>query len=423
MSDALPLPLHPEIGEYKKLAKEFQEACRSKDPDVIRQWFASLARQTPERIEQRWRKFQENDEQAARCALSAVQFFIAREHGFASWPRFARHVQEMARADSPVAAFETAADAIVSGNAQGLRKLLDTHPGLTRKRSTREHRSTLLHYVSANGVEDFRQKTPNNIVELTNLLLDAGADVHATSDAYGGGCSTLLLVATSIHPERAEVQIPLLQTLLDRGATFASPRAHAARGSIVNECLANGQINAARFFADLGAPLDLEGAAALGRLDVLRTFFAPERQKPDQQELESAFLYACGCGSRAAAEFLLERGVDLAARNSDGQTALHWANYGAHLDVIKLLLERGAAVNGKDDRFHAAPIDMALWTWQNSAQKDARDRCYEAIALLVRAGAKLDPDHWKNPGEDGSLMLEKIDSDTRMKAALRGETP
>jgi hypothetical protein len=26
--------------------------------------------------------------------------------------------------------------------------------------STRAHRSTLLHYISANGVEDFRQKTP-----------------------------------------------------------------------------------------------------------------------------------------------------------------------------------------------------------------------------------------------------------------------
>jgi len=70
-------------------------------------------------------------------------------------------------------------------------------------RSTRDHHSTLLHYVSANGVEDFRQKTPPNIVEITNLLLDAGAEVDAESDAYGGGCTTLGLVATSVHPEQA----------------------------------------------------------------------------------------------------------------------------------------------------------------------------------------------------------------------------
>ena len=38
-------------------------------------------------------------------------------------------------------------------------------PELIRQRSSREHRSTLLHYVSANGIEDFRQRTPPNIVD------------------------------------------------------------------------------------------------------------------------------------------------------------------------------------------------------------------------------------------------------------------
>jgi hypothetical protein len=89
----------------------------------------------------------------------------------------------LARANSPVSTFEAAADGIVNGDIAMLRKLLAENPGLARERSTREHRSTLLHYVSANGVEDFRQKTPPNIVEITNLLLDAGADPNAESDA------------------------------------------------------------------------------------------------------------------------------------------------------------------------------------------------------------------------------------------------
>lgn len=62
-------------------------------------------------------------------------------------------------------------------------RLLHDHPELVRARSTREHRSTLLHYVSANGVEDFRQKTPKNILDITKLLLTAGADVNAESGA------------------------------------------------------------------------------------------------------------------------------------------------------------------------------------------------------------------------------------------------
>ena len=60
--------------------------------------------------------------------------------------------------------FEAAADAVVSGDITALAKLLSENPALVTERSPREHRSTLLHYVSANGIEDFRQKTPQNIV-------------------------------------------------------------------------------------------------------------------------------------------------------------------------------------------------------------------------------------------------------------------
>src|SRR5262247_588671 len=243
MSDALPLPPHPNLEQYKKLAKDLQRACKSNAPGEIRDWAARWAETiarlqgleiTPEvrrqidfeseRMEHQWNKFKQKNERAARCTLASAQFFVARGHGFASWPKFARHIEGLARANSPVSTFEAAVDAIVNGDLAGLEKLLSEHPELTRARSTREHRSTLLHYVSANGVEDFRQKTPKNIVEIANLLLDAGADVDAESDAYGG-CTTLGLVATSVHPEQAGVQIDLLRTLIDRGASLHHPSA------------------------------------------------------------------------------------------------------------------------------------------------------------------------------------------------------
>jgi hypothetical protein len=63
---------------------------------------------------------------------------------------------------------------------------------------------------------------------------------------------------------------------------------------------------------------------------------------------------------------------------------------------------------------------MALWTWNSTPEEEVRQRCYEAIALLARAGAKLDPDHWRDPQKQ-SIMLDKINSDSRMQAALRGE--
>ena len=442
MSDAIPLPPRPNLEQYKKLARDLQVACKSGDPAALRQWAArwveTLARlngaaigatpreyeHTAENILVRWDELKDTNEHLANCTLAGTQLFIAREHGFQSWPKLAHHIEELARVNSPVSAFEAAADAIVNGDAETLRQLLDAHPELVRQRSTREHHSALLHYASANGVEDFRQKTPPNVVEITNLLLDAGAEVDAESDAYGGGCTTLGLVATSMHPARAGLQVPLLQTLLDRGARFDRPSAGGNSQSIVHACVANGQPVAAKFFADLGAPLDLESAAVLGRLDLLRNYLdesGPARPHPDRKQIESAFFYACGAGSAPAADFLLDRGVDLEAHNEEGQTGLHWAAWGAHIDVLRLLLKRGASVHIKDNRFHAIPLDMALWLWDNTTDKEERERCYEAVALLVRSGSKLDRHHWRDP--QGAGMLGKIDADPRMLAAVRGDLP
>jgi len=443
-SDALPLPPRPNLEQYKKLAKDLQDARQSGNPVAIRQWatrwLETLARlqgeasslTPPERereakhIELRWNKQKHTADQSdASWTLASAQFFIAREHGFASWPKFAQHFHELARANSVVSAFEAAADAIVSGDLPVLRRLLAEQSGLARERSTRAHRSTLLHYVSANGVEDFRQKTPKNIIEITNLLLDAGADVDAESDAYGGGCTTLGLVATSIHPERAGVQIALLQTLLDRGAQLQQPSAGGNQQSIVHACIANGQPKAASFLADLGARVDLESAAALGRIAVVQELLDKSREPRQMQakQMESAFRYACGYDSRAVAEFLLYRGIDPAAHDKDGRTALHWSCYGPHIEIIRLLLERGTSVDVKDKPFQSTAMDVVLWTWDNTADKAARERCYEAIALLARAGAKLDPNQWRDPDEEHAVMLERVSSDPRMMAALRGVEP
>jgi len=71
--------------------------------------------------------------------------------------------------------FETAVEALIHGEATTLRLLLDQHPDLIRARSARPHKAHLLHYIGANGVEDERQVTPPNAVELTRMLLDAAS--------------------------------------------------------------------------------------------------------------------------------------------------------------------------------------------------------------------------------------------------------
>lgn len=261
--------------------------------------------------------------------------------------------------NSPVSKFEEAVDAIVSGDLQALRKLLSETPDLVRARSTREHNSTLLHYVSANGVEDFRQKTPQNIVEIAGLLLDAGAEVSAESNAYRGRCTTLGLTATSCHPHNAGVQIPLIELLLERGAIIDGPDGYSG----VNGCLQNGRGEAAEFLAHRGARLDLEGAAGVGRLDVVQSFFRKDgglKPPATQDQMRDGFAWACQFGRTEVVDFLLQRGMQADAKLRHGETGLHWAAYGGHALIVRLLLDHGAPIDVKDDRYDGTPLDWAL---------------------------------------------------------------
>ena len=388
---ALLFPPCPSLEHYKKLAKDLVKACQLGDEEAIGdwagQWIHTLTRlagwkstrQARAQID-RWTNEVEDFARrrlSGKCALADAQFLIARSHGFESWPKFAKHLDALAQKTSPVSRFEAAADAIVNGDSAALKRLLREDSKLIRASSTREHGATLLHYVSANGVEGYRQKTPKNIIEITEMLLNAGAEIDATASVYGGGCTTLGLAATSVHPERAGVQEALLQTLLDHGASPAQ--------SIVISCLANGRPNAAQFLASRGAHLDLAGAAALGRLDVVKSLFVVATK----EQLNEGFLYACGYGHNSVVEFLLEKHVDPATESHDGQTPLHRAVIGGHLHTVKLLLRHNPPLEVKNV-YGGTVLSQALWSAAHGGDPDIYLAILEA---LVAAGAKVPECH------------------------------
>ena len=93
------------------------------------------------------------------------------------------------------------------------------------------------------------------------------------------------------------------------------------------------------------------------------------------------------------------------------------------MDTVKLLLERGAPVDAKDESYGGTPLGWALYVWGNATAREAEGRrYYDVVALLVRAGAKIDP-QWYEDDVDRQRAARKMQSDPRMVAALCGQMP
>lgn len=422
--DAKELPAHASLNQHETLAKDFVTAYSTGDPEALRRiaqhygldrlpGLEQLRMSVADRL-RRLGKVPNIADPNVELALADARDLIADSYGFENWIALARYVDAV-NTDSSISQFETAVDAVVAGDAATLTRLLHEHPELIRARSAREHGATLLHYVSANGVEDFRQKTPENAVEITKLLLDAGAEVDADL-AYGlspslqarypgrAGSTTLGLAATSIHPVHAGVQIELMETLLDAGANVDGIE---GGWRIVNGCLANGRPEAARFLAERGARLDLEAAAGLGRLDLVQSYFDEGRNlkaTATRAQMESGFMWACEYGHNFVIEFLLNHGADVIAQVG-GMNGLHWALVGGRLETVKLLLERKAPLEARNS-YGGTALGCATWAVGNSdlayRWPDSRTDWVAIVQALIDAGARVHESDVDFPtGDDG----------------------
>ena len=360
------LPPSPNLAQYRKQAKDLVKLWKTGD---------SGAAERVHTFHPRMR----NANSTAEFQLADAQLAIAREHGFESWPKFTRHVEALARANSPVSQFELAADAIAIGDSAALERLLHENPELIRARSTRSHRGTLLHYIGANGIEDYRQKTPKNAVAILNILLEAGAEVDARAEMYQDD-TALGLVASSINPLLAGVQEELVETLLAAGA--------AVDNDIVNACLANGRGHArsAAILASRVTRLELHVAAGVGRWDAVRSYFDEDgalREGATKKQIHWGLNWACEYGHTGVIEFLLEKGADPASQDSFGQTPLHWAAIGGQLEAVKILLKHGSLLEVKN-RFGGTVLGQTVW----SALHDKLGIDYlPVIEALLLAGA------------------------------------
>jgi ankyrin repeat protein len=383
--DTLPLPPRPSLEQYRKLAKDLVAAARSNDDNAVRAWASDWLESLVEHlgvkptpfvqssidraiahIEARVRDKSTRGGSDTGFVLADAQYLIAEAHGFEHWADFAQHLETLAVWGRKGDAFESAADAVVDGDLATLETLIREHPELVRARSERVHTATLLHYVAANGVEDFRQKTPPNAVAVARCLLEAGAEVDALANTYSTSSyeTTLNLLVSSAHPAGAGLQSALVDTLLDFGAAI---NGLADDESPMMTALDFGYPDAAETLARRGARVDnVVTAAALGRLDLVQRFVIGRNQiapgvpllappwlrqpLPAQAKahIEYAFVWACKFARTDVAGWLLTMDPDPAAIDGYAMTALHWAAANGMTATIGELLRRPAPLEAEN---------------------------------------------------------------------------
>jgi ankyrin repeat protein len=364
--DMAHLAFRSPLQAYQQQAEQLLEQWNAGDRDAIRLFRERHPQFLDEKIPWLPKKMTDAEVRGITLNLPDAQLAIARWYSFADWAALAQLVDATSHEDSPIFRFESAVEALITGDAAALERCLRADPELVRARSTRitphdppRHRATLLHYIAANGVEGYRQKTPRNAVEIARMLLEASADPDALADMYGGQCTTLSLLVSSCHPAKAGLQVPLVHLLLDYGAAV-DEHGNGSWTSPLMTALAFGYRDAAEALTRRGARTDtLAAAAGLGRLEDARRLLATA----DSQDRHRALALAAQHGHVELVRLLLGAGEDPNRYNPEGNhahsTPLHQAVCAAQFDVVRLLVERGASLEIRDTLWDATPLGWA----------------------------------------------------------------
>jgi Ankyrin repeats (3 copies) len=363
--DVKAVPFRSPLAAYERQAEGLVAAHRAGDPAALDIFHRKHPRFLDAKIKWLPKPISASDIQAADLSRDDARLALARWYDFLDWSSLAAHVEAVSQ-DGPVFEFESAVEVVINGDLVELENALRRDPALMRARSRRVccfdppvHRATLLHYVAANGVEAYRQRTPANAVNIARALLAVGAEPDALADMYGAECTTMSMLVSSSHPAAAGVQVPLVALLLDFGAAIEG-RGTRKWGGPLFTALVFGMIDAAKALAERGARIDLPAAAGLGLVDnaaaLLPTADAAARHR--------ALALAAQHGQTAIVRLLLDAGEDPNRYNPENMhahaTPLHHAVGGGHKAVVRLLAERGARLDIRDTIWHATPLGWAL---------------------------------------------------------------
>jgi hypothetical protein len=240
----------------------------------------------------------------AQLRLSEAQLVIAREYGFESWPKLKAHVERV-QLEAVLSEFK---EAFRKDDVALFRTLLERYPKLKAKIN-----EPMAHF-------DAPLITCARSPEMFDALLEAGADINAKSRWWAGGFGFL----------------------------------HTAKPDLAKHAI------------ERGAEVDVHAAARLGMIERLRE--------------------------------LINANPQLAhARGGDGQTPLHFAST---VEIAEYLLDRGADIDARDVDHESTPAQYMVGNRNEIARYLVQRGCHTDILMAAALG-------------DASLVHKHLDTNPR----------
>src|SRR5215475_13421451 len=162
------LPSRPNLEQLKKQAKDLLKAHKSADSETLNRIQVNhpdYANTSKDKI------------RAAKFSLSDAQLVIAREYGFASWPKLKEHVESLLlETADPLELFKRA---FKTDDAVLFRKLVERYPEAKKKINEP--------IAAFDSPAIIHVRSP----EMLDALLEAGADINGRSRWWAGGFGLL----------------------------------------------------------------------------------------------------------------------------------------------------------------------------------------------------------------------------------------
>lgn len=315
------LPVRTSLAQLRHQAKDLLRAAQAGDADAL-----SRINAVSDRVQ-----------------LASAQLALAREYGFASWPRLKREVERR--------------EILINRDLPRLRRLLTEEPELARSKMERwrDHKQALpLGYMAMLRFDHERLGLPRALPgtgAVAQALIQAGAPV----DGDPGDEETPLITAASYGD--AEVAKVLIDAGANLNATSAADSGGVPGGGALLHAAVFGMTAVLDLLVEAGAEVtSLEEAAAAGDVTgwltrdadlqgrIRALVFAADHQRLpvidrlveagtpvdafDEVWGRQALRIAAQNGRPASVRRLLEHGADPNLRDKDGLTALDWCRPG-----------------------------------------------------------------------------------------------